>query len=478
MERWQEQIIRRNLSFLIKNVKCTTTLLSKLEERNVLSPEDVETVDVIPKQIEKSDTLIRLLTQKLHGFEILVRTLCDPDVKQYAPAKLLFEERNKYYEQQGIPCPPPMAFAEIPDVSIVPSIAALPSSEPISALPAPEARLAIESSDSPSNQGPTVFVHPLIANTPNVSVASLLIPSQSQESTQTQQDSYHDVNSELPKELEDVMNGNELDVKVRQPNAQTPRLRCRYALPPKGKGYAFILNIIEIRGQNIRKGAEMDATYMTNLWKGLGYEIFPKNENFREGRFKFEEDIRVELNLFKEKCIEDRVDSIVMFIGSHGYNDVILTSDKNVLDVYDDIIYPLQFSIFETKNGIQVEKRVAKIFINQSCQSDPPQGFIKPSANKNTRTPDVNDTIYIKAQIPKYLASRDIKCGSYFVIVLTYVLMSKAWNTALLPMLEEVQTLLKKVSRHANKDDGHDVCQLSPFSQMGFSHPLYFFTRE
>ncbi|CAL8129011.1 unnamed protein product [Orchesella dallaii] len=477
MERWQDLIIRRNLSFIIKNVKCTTTLLSKLEERNVLSAEDVETVDVILKQIEKSDKLIRLLTQKLHGFEIFIAVLLDPDVKQYAPAKLLIEERSRYYEERGIAVPNPVIeFPDVPDASVGSSFPMLPSSQPVAALQAPPTRLAIEtSSGSPPNEGSARFDHPLVTNQPNVPLASFLMPSKRQENTQTQSESYHEMPSELPKELHDFVHKcTELYVDVKWPEATVPTRQCRYVLPPKGKGYAFILNIIEIRGEKIRKGADLDTTYMTNLWKGLGYDIFPKNEDFREGRFKFEEDIRKELNIFREKCIEDKIDSFVIFIGSHGYNDVILTSDNKTLDIYDDIIYQFQFGISERKNGKMVEKRVARIFLNQSCQIDVPQDLVKSANSCASRTPNVTDTIYIKAQIPKFLASRDIKCGSYFVIVLTYVLMTKAWNTQLLAMLEEVQALLKTVSKYA----GDDACQLCPFVQMGFSHPLYFFTTE
>ncbi|CAL8129012.1 unnamed protein product [Orchesella dallaii] len=419
MEKWQEEIIRRNLSFIITNVKCTITLLSKLEERNVLSAEDVDTVNVTLKQTDKSYKLIRLLTQKLHGFEIFIAVLLDPDVKQYAPAKLLIEERSNYYKEHRIAAPNPvLAFPDFPDVSAI--------------------------------------------TTPH-------------ENTQTHSESYHEVPSELPKELHDfVHEGVQLDVDVKWPEATVTSKPSRYILPPKGKGYAFILNIVEIPGEKIRKGADLDTTYMTNLWKGLGYEIFPKNEDFRKGHSKCEGDIRKELEIFREKCIEDKIDSFVIFIGSHGYNDVILTSDKKTLDIYDDIIYQFQFGISERKNGKMVEKRVARIFLNQSCQIDAPQDLVKSTNSGGSRTPNVSDTIYIKAQIPKFEAGRDIKCGSYFVIVLTYVLMTKAWNTQLLAMLEEVQALLKRVSKYA----GDDACQICPFVQMGFSHPLYFFTRE
>jgi len=148
-------------------------------------------------------------------------------------------------------------------------------------------------------------------------------------------------------------------------------------------------------------------------------------------KLSFFQTIRNELQKFKSACIQDAVDSIVVFFGSHGYKDHLMTSDGDLLDVQADIIYKLQFGKAE------LGKPVAKIFIDQTCRIDPPQGTFPVSP---PQLPNCEDTIHIQAQMPKYEASRDRDCGSYFVIVLVYVLMSKACNTSLQSMLEEVTT--------------------------------------
>ncbi|ODM91778.1 Caspase-1 [Orchesella cincta] len=433
MERWQEEIIRTNLSYLIKNVKCTTTLLSKLEERNVLSAEDVETVSVNLKQIDKSSTLVRLLKQKLHGFDTLIGVLVDPDVKQYAPAQLLYSKRTSHYALHGCTTPPQLRTLHQTDA---PDLSSIFNNEFAAVTPAPTP--------------PVLFQQ----------------PTTSQGAVENQEVSTNN----LPKELQDfVLNGAKLTVDVKKPNAWDPSKPCSYVLPPKGKGYAFILNITEIRGENIRKGANMDVEYMEKLWKGMGYEIFPKNENFVNSHFKFKEDIQEELKKFNEKCIEDEVDSMVIFIGSHGYNDVIITSDNKTLDLYSDIIWQFQFPILGKSNG--KAKRVARIFINQSCQGEPPPGILQ---NRPFGPPPrTKDSLYIKAQMPKHESSRDTHCGSYFIIVLTYVFMTKAWNTSLSMMLSEVQDLCTRVSLEA----GDDAFQLPPSTNLGLAEPLYFFTR-
>jgi len=204
--------------------------------------------------------------------------------------------------------------------------------------------------------------------------------------------------------------------------------RSNYVLPPKGKGYAFILNIIEFDNEPgwFRKGASNDTHYMTKLWKGLGFKIFPE-KSFRESPFKCMADIMRKLHEFKKLCIKDLVDCFVVFVGSHGWNNLILTSDHQLLHIYNDLIYSFQYSS---------NKRVARLFINQSCQNDA-QSCVTYVGPQKPMT-DVQEYVYVAAQMPSLEASRDELCGSYFVIVLTYVFMTKSWNTDLLNMLKEV----------------------------------------
>ncbi|ODM87220.1 Caspase-2 [Orchesella cincta] len=128
----------------------------------------------------------------------------------------------------------------------------------------------------------------------------------------------------LPKDMKNfVENELELDVHSAPPDAND-----MYSLPPKGRGYAFILNIIEISGQEPRLGAKEDTKYMIKLLKGLGYKIFPDKYTLYTRSNWNKEQIITELEKFKTKCIRDRVDSIVVYAGSHGYENTILTATK------------------------------------------------------------------------------------------------------------------------------------------------------
>ncbi|CAL8128403.1 unnamed protein product [Orchesella dallaii] len=278
---------------------------------------------------------------------------------------------------------------------------------------------------------------------------------------------------ELPKKLQEVFyEGRQLVVNVRQPKEtveQAQLKNSKYLLPPKGKAYAFIGTMIKFERQSYRLGAHLDTTNMTNLMKGLGFKIFPEDEDFRKDVFKTKATIQKELKHFYEKCKTDEVDCFLVFFSSHGYNDIILTSDEQPLHFYTDIIYK-----FETPSE---SKKIAKIFINNSCQIDPPPYFLHPNpycgGAEEVIVPDVKDAIYLKAQLPRSLSNRDTKCGSYLVIVLTYVFMEKAHNTSLLDMLHEVQQHLTKISKEADKD----ACQICQYIPIRLESPFYFFTK-
>ncbi|CAL8129022.1 unnamed protein product [Orchesella dallaii] len=408
MEKWQESIIRVNRPRLINITKCTPQLITTLAAKGILSKDDTEALDVTLSQkgkMAQSNLFYDIVTTKDNGFNVLIEVFIDPELAQIAVAKLLIQETkcagNRIY---------------IPEISSVPI------------------------------QNDVNRPHPTLAEFQDNN-----IPEQNQRSTIT-----------LPKELEDfVCNGKELDVQVKTPDCKTPSEKSNYLLPPKGLGYAFILNIIEIEGQDTREGAEKDTDYMVKLLEGLGYKIFPQKKSMLYSLTWNKEVIQRELQKFKEVCIQFAVDSIVVFFGSHGYKDHLLTSDGELLDVQADIIYPLQFG------KALLGKSVAKIFIDQTCRIDPPYSVPTPAP-----LPTCEDTLHIQAQMPKYEANRDADCGSYFVIVLVYVLMTKACDTPLQKMLEETQDLLKRMSLRA----GADMFQLNPFT-MGLSGHFYFFTR-
>ncbi|ODM89003.1 Caspase-13 [Orchesella cincta] len=352
---------------------------------------------------DKSDRLVKVLQTKLNGFDILIVTLCDPDIQQYAPAKRLLEGRYAYYVEQRQQ-QPPVAFLDLEIAQTIP-----PNAFPAHILPLP-----------PGSSSRTLYLK----------------------------------GKRCPFQLHSLV-----------PSQPLPR-NCFYALPPKGKGYVFILNIIQIDREERRRGAYNDTKYMTKLWEGLGLTIFPEDEDFRVADYKSEQMIRKQLGLFKQKCIDDKVDCFVIFFGSHGYSDLIMTRIRKVLK--------------ENLNGVEREKRVARIFLVQACQNAPSQELLQlfHSSQNSLQTTEedmtgTKDTLYMKAQLTNYEAGRDEVCGSYFVIVLTCVLMAKANNTPLSDMIYEIQQLLQKVSVEA----GAKVRQLPPARTIWITSPFYFFTK-
>jgi len=183
---------------------------------------------------------------------------------------------------------------------------------------------------------------------------------------------------------------------------------------------------------------------MTKLWEGLTafkkqtntteaqikLTVFPE-KSFREKPMKTREEIKKEVKKFKNRCIKDQVDCLLVFVGSHGYENVILTSDYIPLNIYQDIIRPFLYSS---------DKPVARIFIDQSCQVD---SSMNDEVNKAAKfgPKDIENGIeylYVMSQKPPLASYRDTKVGSYFIIVLVCTLMNRSFNSDLQEMLEEV----------------------------------------
>ncbi|ODM96123.1 Caspase-2, partial [Orchesella cincta] len=275
---------------------------------------------------------------------------------------------------------------------------------------------------------------------------------------------------ELPKLLDDIMEGttDKLIVDMNIPEIYKDRAHGDRPFI-KGKRQALIMNIMNVKGMPAREGADVDSHYLEKLLPELGFDVHvvPESKLTKSG-------IEEEFQTFTNICVRDEVDCFVIYTGSHGMNDILFTADGKTLDIYSDLIYPFQFKVYEEKNGKSVEKPVVRVFINQSCQEEPSQfqrDAIKPESV------DMKNTIYIKAQIPKYPAYRNTRFGSYFVLVLTFVFMKKAWDTSLLNMLYEVQVLLNTLTKQTTKQTTKRarLAQFPPILMMGVKDPIYFF---
>ncbi|CAL8128722.1 unnamed protein product [Orchesella dallaii] len=399
-------LIERNYAALVRLIDCNLSLVTRLMSRNELSNEDLAVIMSREFPFQRAESLLNIIQTRVGGYVALIKALEDTNQSTTTAFDILSGKLDTGPSKEASSSSEPTAFEEGPGrfAELINKI--------------------------------TEYEHKYNRNM---------------------------LQRELPKELFDwVAIGAKLNVKVRNPN-DDEKIRLKKSQYTTRKAYALILNIIKFPDQkDFREGAQLDTTYMVELWKGLGFKIFPEDETFRNSDHKSKDDIIKQLQIFRTKCVEDEVDCYVIFIGSHGFNDVIFTSEGNTLDFYTDIIYPMQFSASNPR------KRVAKIFINQSCQSNPPANY---SHTQPLRQPDVQDTFYVKAQIPKYEANRDKKVGSYFVIVLTCVFMRYAYEKSLVDMITEVQRLLKIVSRQA----GDECRQLCPLFQMDFLSPFYFF---
>ncbi|CAL8124137.1 unnamed protein product [Orchesella dallaii] len=213
-----------------------------------------------------------------------------------------------------------------------------------------------------------------------------------------------------------------------------------YNLPPSSvglKGYALILNIIEFEDYTMSRGrgATLDMEYMRELWKQLGYQIFPSEEDLKKKRMTKDDILRM-IKEFKESCEKGKPKSIVVYIGSHGGWDTICTSDADkegneiTIKLYNEIID--EFSNAKFKNQ---RKILPKIFLIQACQDHSRNS----RDNSKPHPPGhIDDTVVCTAQVPGASANRDYHKGSWFVYCLTWVFMNKAHKCTLDEMLTMV----------------------------------------
>ncbi|CAL8129021.1 unnamed protein product [Orchesella dallaii] len=404
MEQWQKDIIVSNKIYLMDNTAYSVKFLDTFVTNEVISKEEKEKMECKRDRggsTEWASEFYDLIIKKDKGYNILLETCLDKNFAQQAVAKFLTQKAIEAGMRHTLP------------------------------------KIALGSSSSTSSV-----------------------------KGQDQLDSSYDDDSSLPEELNDfVLYGKPLTVKVEEPTEERkPPVNPNktYKLSPNGKGYAFIVNILNCNGCVPRKGAENDTKNMVKLMKGFKYEIFPEDPYLLYTESKWtKETVLSELKKFKEQCKRDEVDSIVVFVGSHGFENHILTADGQPMHD-SEFINPLQ------DIDSVLLKPVAKIFITQACQGEKPDWMTLPVLPPPA---PINHTIHIKAQVPKREAGRDEKCGTYFVLVLVYVLMKFARDTKLHKMLKKMQRYMVLLSKDLKLED----YQISPYTDTGLAEDFYFF---
>jgi len=131
---------------------------------------------------------------------------------------------------------------------------------------------------------------------------------------------------------------------------------------------------------------------------------------------------------FKEECLKEKPNSIVVVVGSHGGRDVFHTSDRpgKTMDTYTldvDIDIVNQFSTKEC----QILEDVPKIFLIQTCQNILSRNQHDTLAPPRDKVP-MKNFLVCTPQVHGFPSNRDFKKGSWFIYSLTLVFMRRAYE--------------------------------------------------
>lgn len=192
-----------------------------------------------------------------------------------------------------------------------------------------------------------------------------------------------------------------------------------YTLNSKPLGNCLIINN-ELVGADFREGSHDDALELENLFKKIGFDVFP------EPNLKAEE-MKKKIKDFSKSNINN-VDSAILFIASHGTMDnnfdIISGNDKE--GVYtNDII-----KMFSHKNSEWRGK--PKIFFFIACRgsgkdfgekiaSDDVGSLVSISAHNTDDKLYFADMLIVHSSLPGYVSMRD-KDGAWFCKDFLYVL--------------------------------------------------------
>lgn len=219
-----------------------------------------------------------------------------------------------------------------------------------------------------------------------------------------------------------------------------------YEFSVDGKKFILPINIVEFKNEeHHRNNAKIDMENIKNLFPKLGYEVFPKDidKKLRYSR----NDILDRIHDFKEACRLFQAESCILFIGSHGMEDKIYSSDGEFVRINKHIVQEFYHEKFPCMKG------KPKIIIIQACRNfEDSDAFFKLSDNEEDSSTEaegieendqikegaISDTVIIHSQVPGLPSTRNDRVGSWLVHYVTKVFEEKATNTSVMNMLREV----------------------------------------
>lgn len=167
------------------------------------------------------------------------------------------------------------------------------------------------------------------------------------------------------------------------------------------------------------------------------------------------------LDSFVQDCNAKPPQSAIIFLGSHGLDNGIQTTDGEILKFNKDVL-----SKFYDKNCSGLKGK-PKLFLVNACQN------FTETDNIEHLGGITSDTVIWSAQVPGFSAFRDPGYGSHFVHCLTFVVAECAKDLHLEEIMKEVASILQNrdcVDEEANQAYGQTPSYrvLPPFKSLYF----------
>lgn len=194
----------------------------------------------------------------------------------------------------------------------------------------------------------------------------------------------------------------------------------------------------------------------------------------------FSKDLLKMVQEFKKACEETKPESIVVYIGSHGFLNKIVTSDPPTREWNDfNQQYDYTFVTVDLNQDITQYfyhhncpelRGKSKIFLVSACQDFEPQRNQGDSSFGSEK--GVSDMVVFTAQAAGLTAWRNPQTGSWFAHCLTFVMMKLAKEKSLLEILKMVVQTLENL-----KTNGELPKEQIPEIRDTGMKGLYFFMR-
>lgn len=271
-----------------------------------------------------------------------------------------------------------------------------------------------------------------------------------------------------------------MDVESENPPNGVFRMRSR------PKGYALIINIVNIENSHLKKrsGSEIDYEKVQKLFKGLGYEV---TERCDLDKTSFEQTVKS----FSENPALAKVDSLVVFIMSHGFVEgnstsiELSTADGQFINSSWII---KQFTSSYSPLVMNSSVRKPKIFFFQACRGygidvgrenenrtsvDSVKFSVATTARVNTTFRQYEDVMIINSTVNGYNSKRDPREGSWFVKLFCDIVVKNAWRYDLETMIGQVDEQIRLMRDSAYGFQTPEIFKQGLHKKIFFNPGLY-----